>query len=434
MRFFCGTIMKYNTISRELFIKNRKKLVSRLKPGSIAVFHSNDEASKNGDAFFHFKQNSDLFYLSGVDQEDCILLLFPDCPNPLYREMLFVKETSPEIAVWDGARLTADEAHQVSGIKNIYWFHQFWQTVQPAFLMAENIYLNLNENDRFADKFEYSGLRFARQIIHKYPAHNLERTAPVMADIRMCKEPEEVELLKEAIEITRKGLVRALQFIKPGVWEYEIEAELIHEFTRQRGSGFSFDPIIASGSSACVLHYIENNKQVKDGDLILMDFGAEYANYCGDLTRCAPANGKFSPRQKEVYNAVLHVQREAKKLILPGTKLPDYHDQVCEVVSEQLIKLGLLTSEQVKKDKNAFRRYYMHGTSHHLGLDVHDIMHRYDVFKIGNVLTVEPGIYISEEGIGVRIENDLLITPDGLIDFMDTFPVEIEEIEDLMNS
>lgn len=400
-----------------------------MAPGSIAVFHSNDEMPRNGDANFKFKQNSDIFYLSGVDQEDTILVLFPDAPNPMFREMLFVKETSEQIAIWDGARLTPDQAFQTSGVQNVFWYHEFWQTAHAAFLMAENIYLNLNENDRFADKAAYSGLRFANQVKTKYPAHSVKRSAPILADLRMCKEPEEIEALKQAIDITRSGFERLLGFVKPGVWEYEIEAELIHEFTRLRGNGFAFDPIIASGASACVLHYIENNRQVKEGDLLLLDFGAEYANYNGDLTRCIPASGKFSARQKQVYNAVLHVQKEAKKLIKPGVRLPDYHDQVCEIMTEQLIGLGLLTSEQVKKDKFAFRKYYMHGTSHHLGLDVHDVMHRWGTFSVGNVLTVEPGIYIQEEGIGIRIENDILLTENGIIDFMDGLPVEVEEIE-----
>lgn len=424
--------MKYESISKTLFTKNRKKLSAALKPGSIAVFHSNDEVPRNGDANFRFKQNSDLFYLTGVDQEDTIFLMFPDSPNPLYREMLFIKETSEQIAVWDGARLTPEQASECSGISNVFWYHEFWPTVHAAFLLAENIYLNLNENDRFADKVLYSGLRFAKQIKDKYPAHSLQRSAPLLANLRMCKEPEEIECLKKAIEITRAGFERILKFIKPGVWEYEIEAELIHEFTKSRSSGFAFDPIIASGKSACVLHYIENNKQVKDGDLILLDFGAEYANYNGDLTRCVPANGKFNSRQKEVYNSVLRVQREAKKLIKPGKRLPDFHDEVCLIMTEELIKLGLLTGEEAKKDKSAFRKYYMHGTSHHLGLDVHDVMHRWGTFSVGNVLTVEPGIYIPEEGIGVRIENDVLIEENGITDFMEGLPIEVDEIESHM--
>lgn len=426
--------MKYQALSKDLFTKNRSKFTKSMKPGSLAVFHSNDEVPRNGDANFRFKQNSDLFYLSGIDQEDTVLVLFPDSPNPMFREMLFIKETSEEIAVWDGAKLTPEQALEASGIKNIFWYKEFWPTVHPAFLMAENIYLNLNENDRFADKVPYNGLRFASQVMAKYPAHKVERSAPILADLRMVKEPEEIEALKQAIAITRSGLDRVLRFIKPGVWEYEIEAEMIHEFTRLRGNGFAFEPIVASGASTCVLHYIENNKQVKDGDMVLLDFGAEYANYNGDLTRCAPANGRFSTRQKEVYNAVLHVQREAKKLIQPGKRMPDYHDEVCQIMTEQLVNLRVLTMDQVKKDKNAFRKYYMHGTSHHLGLDVHDVMHRWGTFKVGNVLTVEPGIYIREEGIGVRIENDVLITENGLMDFMQDFPIEVDEIEAIMSA
>ncbi|MCC7299436.1 MAG: aminopeptidase P N-terminal domain-containing protein [Bacteroidia bacterium] len=426
--------MKYTALPKNLFEKNRQKFIKRMKPGSIAVFHSNDEMPRNADANFRFKQNSDIFYLTGVDQEDTILVLFPDAPNPMFKEMLFIKETSETIAIWDGARLNPEQANECSGVGNIFWYHEFWQTIHAAFLMAENIYLNLNENDRFSDKVPYNALRFANQVLTKYPLHKTERSAPIMADLRMCKEPEEVEALKKAIDITKSGFNRLLGFIKPGVWEYEIEAELIHEFTRLRGSGFAFDPIIASGSSACVLHYIENNKQVKDGDLILLDFGAEYANYNGDLTRCVPANGKFSARQKAVYNAVLTVQKEAKKLIAPGISLPNYHEKVCEVMTEELLKLNLLTTEEVKANKNAFRKYYMHGTSHHLGLDVHDIMHRFGNFQVGNVITVEPGIYIQEEGIGVRIENDVMITSNGLVDFMDGLPIEVEEIESIMAS
>lgn len=424
--------MKYTALSADFYISNRERFAKTIKPGSMAFFHSNDEVPKNGDATFRFKQNSDLFYLSGIDQEDTILVLFPDSPNPMFREMLFIKETSPEIAQWDGAKLTPDEANKNSGIANVFWYSQFWQTVHPAVLMSENIYINLNENDRFANKVPYNALTFGNQLMAKYPAHKVERSAPILANLRMVKQPEEIGALKQAIDITRFGLERILKFIKPGVWEYEIEAELIHEFIRRRGNGFAFDPIIASGPSACVLHYIENNKQVEDGDLLLLDFGAEYGNYNGDLTRCAPANGRFSPRQKEVYNAVLHVQKEAKKLIVPGKKMPDYHDEVCAIMSEQLIKLGLITSQELKDNKNAFRKYYMHGTSHHLGLDVHDVMHRWGEFKIGNVLTVEPGIYIPEEGIGVRIENDILITENGIEDFMEAFPLEVEEIEQRM--
>jgi len=426
--------MKYKSIPQSLFIKNRQKLASKLIPGSIAVFHSNDEMPRNGDAYFAFKQQSDLFYLTGVDQEDTILVLFPDSPNPLFREMIFVKETSEQIAIWDGARLMPNDVFKVSGIQNVFWYHEFWKTIHAAFLLAENIYVNLNENDRFTDKVSYANLRFANEIIAKYPAHQIKRSAPILANLRMVKEPEEIELLKEAIRITKLGFERLLKFVKPGVWEYEIEAELIHEFIRNRSRGYAFDPIIGSGSSACVLHYIENNKQCKDGDLLLLDFGAEYANYNGDLSRCIPVNGKFSKRQAEVYNAVLSVQNFAKTVLKPGINLPTYHAQVCEFMTEKLMEINLLTKEEVKNNPKAFMKYYMHGTSHHLGLDVHDVMHRFDPIPEGSVLTVEPGIYIQEEGIGVRIENDIVLTPSGLVDLMEGFPTEIEEIESIMNA
>ena len=424
---------KYSNPPAALFVQNRKKLSNSLLPGSIAIFHSNDEMPRNGDAYFTFKQQSDIYYLTGIDQEDTILVLFPDCPNPLYREMIFVKETSEQIAIWDGARLNPNQVFEVSGISKVFWYHEFWKTIHAAFLLAENIYINLNENDRFTDKVSYANLRFANEIKAKYPAHNFKRSAPILANLRMRKELQEIDQLKEAIAITKKGFERLLGFVKPGVWEYEIEAELIHEFIRNRSRGFAFDPIIASGNSACVLHYIDNNKQCKDGDLLLLDFGAEYGNYNGDLSRCIPVNGRFSPRQKEVYNAVLHVQREAKKLLKPGVSLPVYHEEVCKIMSEELIKLKLLTSDQVKANPKAHMKYYMHGTSHHLGLDVHDVMHRWENLDVNNVVTVEPGIYIPEEGLGIRIENDVIITNNGVIDLMDGYPIEAEEIEEWMN-
>jgi Xaa-Pro aminopeptidase len=426
--------MKYNRINSALFVKNRKKIANKLAPGSIAVFHSNDEMPRNGDAYFTFKQQSDLFYLTGVDQEDTILVLFPDSPNPLFKEMIFVKETSEQIAIWDGARLMPNDVLAVSGIANVFWFHEFWKTIHSAFLLADNIYVNLNENDRFTDKVSYANLRFAQEIFAKYPAHQIKRSAPILANIRMVKEPEEIELLKEAIRITKLGFERLLKFVKPGVWEYEIEAELIHEFIRNKSRGFAFDPIIGSGNSACVLHYIENNKQCKDGDLLLLDFGAEYANYNGDLSRCIPVNGKFSKRQMEVYNAVLSVQNKAKTLLKAGVSIPDYHAQVCSFMSEKLVEINLLTTKELKDNPKAFLKYYMHGTSHHLGLDVHDVMHRFEPMQLGSVLTVEPGIYIQEEGIGVRIENDVILTENGVIDLMDGYPTTIDEIESIMNS
>jgi len=423
---------KYANPNNNLFIKNRTKFSNKINDGGMAVFHSNDEAPRNGDAYFTFRQQSDIYYLTGIDQEDTILVLFPSSPNPLYREMLFIKETSEQIAIWDGARLTPNQAHEVSGISNVFWYHEFWRTIHAAFLLSETIYLNLNENDRFTDKVPYAGLRFAQEIIAKYPAHSTKRSAPILADLRMRKEPEEIEQLKQAIAITKKGFDRLLTFVKPGVMEYEIEAELIHEFIRNRSRGFAFDPIIAGGANACVLHYIDNNKMVKDGDLILLDFGAEYGNYNGDLSRTIPVNGKFTQRQKDVYNAVLNVQRFAKTLLKPGISIPAYHEEVCKFMTEELLKLNLLSQEEVKANPKAFMKYYMHGTSHHLGLDVHDVMHRWGNLDINNVVTVEPGIYIREEGIGIRIENDVIITQTGVIDLMDDFIIETDEIEAAM--
>ncbi len=423
---------KYANPNNNLFIKNRTKFSNKINDGSMAVFHSNDEAPRNGDAYFTFRQQSDIYYLTGIDQEDTILVLFPSSPNPMYREMLFIKETSEQIAIWDGARLTPNQAHEVSGVSNVFWYHEFWRTIHAAFLLSETIYLNLNENDRFTDKVPYAGLRFAQEIIAKYPAHSTKRSAPILADLRMRKEPEEIEQLKQAIAITKKGFDRLLTFVKPGVMEYEIEAELIHEFIRNRSRGFAFDPIIAGGANACVLHYIDNNKMVKDGDLILLDFGAEYGNYNGDLSRTIPVNGKFTQRQKDVYNAVLNVQRFAKTLLKPGISIPAYHEDVCKFMTEELLKLNLLSQEEVKANPKAFMKYYMHGTSHHLGLDVHDVMHRWGNLDINNVVTVEPGIYIREEGIGIRIENDVIITETGVIDLMDDFIIETDEIEAAM--
>jgi Xaa-Pro aminopeptidase len=423
---------KYANPNNNLFIKNRTKFSNKIKDGGMAVFHSNDEAPRNGDAYFTFRQQSDIYYLTGIDQEDTILVLFPSSPNPMYREMLFIKETSEQIAIWDGARLTPNQAHEVSGVSNVFWYHEFWRTIHAAFLLSETIYLNLNENDRFTDKVPYAGLRFAQEIIAKYPAHSTKRSAPILADLRMRKEPEEIEQLKQAIAITKKGFDRLLTFVKPGVMEYEIEAELIHEFIRNRSRGFAFDPIIAGGANACVLHYIDNNKMVKDGDLILLDFGAEYGNYNGDLSRTIPVNGKFTQRQKDVYNAVLNVQRFAKTLLKPGISIPAYHEDVCKFMTEELLKLNLLSQEEVKANPKAFMKYYMHGTSHHLGLDVHDVMHRWGNLDINNVVTVEPGIYIREEGIGIRIENDVIITETGVIDLMDDFIIETDEIEAAM--
>ena len=425
--------MKYNSIPTELFIQNRKKLSQEIPSGGMAIFHSNWETPRNGDAFFSFRQQSDLFYLSGVDQEDTVLVLFPDCPNPQFREFIFVKETNEKIAVWDGARLTPNEVFETSGVQSVFWYHEFWQTIHAIVLMADTIWVNLNENDRFTSSVPYSNLWLTNELRTRYPAHNFKRIAPVISRLRMHKSELEINLLKEAISITHKGLIRALKFIKPGIMEFELEAEIIHEFIRNRSKGFAFDPIIASCSSACVLHYIENNKRCNDGDLLLLDFGAEYANYNGDCTRCIPVNGKFSPRQKEVYDAVLDVHNYAQSILKPGLLLPDYHSQVGSFTNEKLVQLGLFTAANIKDNPKSYLKYFMHGTSHHLGLDVHDVMLRFEPIPEDSVLTIEPGIYIPEEGIGVRIENDVWLHQGDVIDLMSDFPIETEEIEAVMN-
>lgn len=435
--YFCvrktDTTMKYNQIPKELFIENRKKLAELIPFGSMAFFHSNWETPRNGDAFFSFRQQSDLFYLSGVDQEETLLVLFPDCPNPQFREFIFVKETNDKIAVWDGARLSPQQVFENSGIQSVFWYQEMWQTLHAVILMAENLYVNLNENDRFTSQVPYANRWLTQELKLRYPAHIIKRIAPTISRLRMSKSVLEINLLKEAIKITEKGLFRALKFIKPGIMEFEIEAEIIHEFVRNRSLGFAFDPIIASGSSACVLHYVENNKICRDGDLLLLDFGAEYANYNGDCTRCIPVNGKFSPRQKEVYDAVLDVHEFAKSILKPGLLLPDYHAEVGAFTNEKLVQLGLFSSDDIKNNPKSYLKYFMHGTSHHLGLDVHDVMHRFEPIPVDSVLTIEPGIYIPLEGIGVRIENDVWLHEGAVIDLMEGFPITTEEIEAAMN-
>jgi Xaa-Pro aminopeptidase len=428
--------MKYEAIDSNLFIENRKKFKNALKPNSLAIFVSNDVMPTNADGSMGFRQNSDLFYLSGVDQEDTLLVIFPDVKDGKHKEILFVKETSELIAIWEGAKLNKQEATAVSGIDHIYWHHDFDKIMQPFFTQAETIYLNSNEHTRRWIKIETAQDRFNKQILANYPLHKIERSAPIMQKIRAIKSTQEIDLIQKACDITEKGFRRLLSFIKPGVWEYEIEAELIHEFIRNRAGGWAYGPIVASGASACVLHYIENNKQCKDGDVILLDVAAQYANYASDLTRSIPVNGKFSKRQREVYNAVLRVHRAAAKMLLPGQTFDKYNKAVGDLMTEELLQLGLLTSEEVKNQKPewpAFKKYFMHGTSHFLGLDVHDVGFFTESMQAGMVFTVEPGIYIPAEGLGIRIENNLMITTNGQMDLMKNIPIEADEIEALMN-
>jgi len=429
--------MKYLPISNNLFLLNRKNFVLRLKKSSIALFNANDEFVRSGDQNFIFKQNADFFYLTGIDQEQSILLLFPDCPNPLYREVLFLRQTNEHIAVWEGHKYTKEEARVASGIENIYWLQDFDAILHSIIHYAENIYINTNENDRYAHTVPYRDLRFLTDLRSKYPLHHYERSAPIMRELRAVKSEIEVELTQKACAITRDSFIRVLKFVKPGVTEYEIEAEIIHEFIRQRATGQAYSPIIASGANANILHYIDNNQVCKDGDVILMDYAAEYANYNADMTRSIPVNGRFTQRQRDVYNAVLRVMHEAKKMMVAGTIWNEYHDEVGKIMTSELIGLGLLDKHDVEKQDAkvpAYKKYFMHGTSHHLGIDVHDFASRYTPFAAGNILTCEPGIYIPAEGLGIRLENDILLTQDGNIDLMADIPIEAEEIEELMNS
>ncbi|MFM6975971.1 MAG: aminopeptidase P family protein [Sphingobacteriaceae bacterium] len=429
--------MKYIAPDSSLFILNRKNFAQRLKSNSLAVFNANDENLRSGDQNFVFKQNPDLFYLSGIDQEKTILILFPDCPNPLFREVLFLRQTNEHIAVWEGHKYTKEEARKASGIVQVYWLEEFWTVFQSIVHYAENLYLNTNENDRFVYEVPYRDLRFIQELKQRYPLHEYERSAVIMRELRAVKSEIEVELTKKACQITRDAFIRVLKFTKPGVNEYEIEAEIIHEFIRQGGTGHAYNPIIASGPNANILHYNDNNQICKDGDVILFDFGAEYANYNADMSRSIPVNGRFTKRQKEVYKAVLRVMRAATKMLVAGTIWNEYHEEVGRLMESELIGLGLLDKHEVAKQNPAtplYKKYFMHGTSHHLGLDVHDFASRYKAFEAGNILTCEPGIYIPEEGLGIRIENNILITKNGNIDLMAEIPVEVEEIEEIMNA
>lgn len=429
--------MKYLPVNEQLFTNNRKNFVSRIKSNSIAIFHSNDEYPRNGDQNFIFKQNPDFYYLAGIDQEQSILVLYPDCPNQQYREVLFLRQTSEHIAVWEGHKYTKEEARKTSGIQNIYWLQEYDTVLHSIINYADNIYINTNENDRYAHTVPYRDLRMLETLRQKYPLHHYERSAVILRDLRVVKSEIEVALTQKACDITKDAFIRVLKFVQPGVAEYEIEAEITHEFLKQRATGHAYSPIIASGKNAIVLHYIDNNQVCNDGDVILFDWAAEYANYNADMSRSIPVNGRFTKRQRQVYDAVLRVFRAASKMIVAGTVWNEYHDEVGKIMTGELIGLGLLSKNDVdKQDAKAplYKKYFMHGTSHHLGLDVHDFASRYKPFEVGNILTCEPGIYIPEEGLGIRLENNILITKDGNRDLMAHIPIEAEEIEELMNS
>lgn len=427
--------MKNLPLNPELFVKNRERFIDRMQKNSIAIFVSNDESPSNGDAIYRFKQNSDLYWLSGITQEDSMVILFPDNPDPKYREVLVLVRPNELKEKWDGKRLRADEARKISGIKTVLWLDTLEALLQPWVHLADTIYLDTNENDRKASLLRTRDYRFVDEMRSRYPLHHYERAAKIMKEVRSIKTAFEIEVLQQAIDITDNTFRRLLKFIKPGVMEYEIEAEIVHSFLSQRATGEAYGSIIASGDRARTLHYVSNNQECRDGELILMDFGAEYGGYCADLTRTVPVNGKFTKRQKTVYNACLHLHDYAKSLLKPGISIVDYTDKVGEEATKEFLKIGLLKKADIKNEdfeNRAYRKYLYHGISHHLGVDVHDLGARTEPIKAGMVFTVEPGIYIEEEQMGIRIENNVWITKNGNKDLMKNIPITVEEIETLM--
>uniref|UniRef100_UPI004048E570 aminopeptidase P N-terminal domain-containing protein n=1 Tax=Algoriphagus sp. TaxID=1872435 RepID=UPI004048E570 len=428
--------MKYTPLLKELYQRNRAKFTTKMAKNGVAIFNANDILPTNADGTMKFRQNNDLFYLCGIDQEETILLLAPDCPNPAWREVLFLRETNAHIAVWEGHKYTKEEAFVASGIETILWLSDFELVFNSVVNLSESIYLNTNEHLRAGVVVETRDARFIQVVKERYPLHRLERVAPILHALRAVKESEEIQQLQIACDITEKGFRRVLEMVLPGVTEYEIEAEFIHEFVRNRSKGFAYEPIIASGPSACVLHYIENNKACLDGELLLLDVAAEYGNYNADMTRTIPVNGRYTQRQRQVYDAVLRVEREAASMLRPGVTIQDYHREVGLVMQSELVGLGLIDQTDIKNQDPkwpAYKKYFMHGTSHHLGLDVHDVGTMHYPISAGMVFTVEPGIYIPDEGFAVRIENNIVVQEQGYLDLMQNIPIEAEEIESLMN-
>jgi Xaa-Pro aminopeptidase len=427
--------MKYLPLNADIFVQNRKRFTERMEKNSIAIFNSNDELPMNGDAIHKFKQNSDLLWLTGIEQEDSMLVLFPDNPDTKYREVLVLVRPNALKEKWDGHRLRTNEATDISGIKTIIWLDVLDGMLQPWIHLSDTIYLNTNENDRKANLVPVRDYRYAEAMKQRYPLHNYKRSARLMKELRGIKSALEVEVLQKAIDITDTTFRHLLQFIKPGVMEYEIEAEIYHQFMKQRSAGPAYGSIIASGDRARTLHYVENSRECKDGELILMDFGAEYGNYCADLTRTVPVNGKFGRRQKTVYNACLHLHHYAASILKPGISIVDYTEKIGDEATIIFQKIGLLKKSDVKnEDPNdrAYRKYLYHGISHHLGIDVHDLGTRTEPIKAGMVFTIEPGIYIEEEQMGVRIENNFWVTRNGNKDLMKNIPITVEDIEALM--
>ncbi|MFO7743845.1 MAG: aminopeptidase P family protein [Psychroflexus sp.] len=430
--------MRYEPISSELFIQNRKNFMSQMLPGSLAVFNSNDTYPIGADSTIPFQQDRNIYYLSGVDQEESILVLFPDAPDPKHREILFLTETNPHIAVWEGEKLNKERALQTSGIETVYWIQDFQKVFNELMAQTGMVYMNTNEHYRAAHATQTREDRFNKWLKENYPAHQVSKSNPILQRLRSVKHPLELDVMQKACNITEKGFRRILEFTKPGKWEYELEAEFMHEFLINKSRGFSYTPIIAGGKNATVLHYIENKNQLKDGDLILIDVGAEYANYTSDMSRTIPVSGKYTDRQKQIYTAVNKVKNLATDMLVPGTIWKDYHVEVGKLMTSELLDLKILDKADVQNENPewpAYKKYFMHGTSHNIGLDTHDYGLLHEPMKANQVFTVEPGIYLPDENMGIRLEDDVVIQEQGAPkNLMANIPIEIEEIEDLMNS
>jgi len=429
--------MRYEPISPQLFQHNRQRFMRKMQPDSIAIFPSSDRMPRTGDTFFPFRQDSALFYLSGLDQEGTVLVLFPDCAKEGFQEVAFVQRTDKFTEMYEGKKLTKEQARAISGIDRIYWLDEMDRILHELILLAKRIYLNINEHDRYRSDVMTHQMRFAKDLQERYPLHKYHRAQPILKKLFMIKAPMEVELIRRAVNITGQAFERVLRFVRPGRMEYEVEAEITHEFLRNGANGHAYDPIVASGKNTCILHYLENNQACREGDLLLLDFGAEYANYAADVSRTIPVSGRFSERQRAVYDAVLRCLKEARQLLLPGATIEEYHREVGRMVEHELLQLGLLDKTDLKKQSGelpAYKRYFMHGTSHHIGLDVHDTSNRYAPLQAGMVFTCEPGIYIHEEGLGVRLENNILVTDEGPVDLTADIPIEAEAIEEYMQA
>ena len=429
--------MKYSKINNSLFVKNRRNFLKKMIPKSIVFFNSNDLYPVSADTTLPFEQHRDIFYLSGIDQEESVLLLIKNEMDSNFQEILFLKKPNETLTHWEGEKLNEEKAFEISGIKTVYWLDDLEKIIKKLIVSVENIYINTNEHYRAKVVTETREARFNKWIQKEYPNKNIKRSNPILQRLRAVKDPIEIELIRQACKITEKGFKRVLGFVKPGIWEYEIEAEFSHEFLKNRSRKFAYQPIIASGKNSNILHYIENNNMCKNGDLILLDVGAEYANYSSDMTRTIPVSGKYNKRQKEVYNSVLKVKNEATNLLTPGILWKDHHSEVGKIMTSELLKLGLLDKSDIQnqtKSNPAFKKFFTHGTSHHLGLDTHDYGDINYPIQANNVFTVEPGIYIKKEGFGIRLEDDVVVQKSGNpINLMKNIPIEIEEIESLMN-